>query len=287
MIFDNLTEEQKSKVIGYEHSNHIGSTLLIDRNIDLSNEKYDVIEVIREKYKDSKKTNLYNYVMICKDCGHIIKISKSSFKQYTTCAKCNQTKYYNDFVGFENIAFKVIDFEKSINRRLYYKVQCKNCNSILIMRKDNILKATKCHCINCIGNNKTPSKFGPLNVYKYYYKEGARSRGFNWEISDEEFYDIISKPCFYCGSEPKPIQSLKRYIKVKESINVNGVDRLDSNLGYTIENCVPCCSMCNRMKMNYTLNDFVNHVYKISNYCKGSTTIENLLNSNRSEQSTP
>ena len=43
MIFDNLTEEQKSKVIGYEHSNHIGSTLLIDRNIDLSNEKYDVL----------------------------------------------------------------------------------------------------------------------------------------------------------------------------------------------------------------------------------------------------
>ena len=283
MIFDNLTEEQKSKVIGYEHANHIGSTLLIERNIDLSNEKYDVIEVIIEKYKDSKKTNLYNYVMICKDCGHIIKIAKSSFKQYTTCAKCNQTKYYNDFVGFENIAFKVIDFEKSINGRLYYKVQCKNCNSILIMRKDNILKATKCHCINCIGNNRTPSKFGPLNVYKYYYKEGARSRGFNWEISDEEFYDIISKPCLYCCSEPKTIQSLKRYIKVKESINVNGVDRLDSNLGYTIENCVPCCSMCNRMKMNYTLNDFVNHVYKISNYCKGSTTIENLLNSNRSE----
>lgn len=28
----------------------------------------------------------------------------------------------------------------------------------------------------------------------------------------------------------------------------NGVDRLDSSMGYTPDNCVPCCWECNNMK---------------------------------------
>lgn len=34
-------------------------------------------------------------------------------------------------------------------------------------------------------------------------------------------------------------------------------------------------TMCNRMKLNYNIHDFIKHIHKISNYYKSSTTIEN------------
>ncbi len=37
----------------------------------------------------------------------------------------------------------------------------------------------------------------------------------------------------------------------------NGIDRLDSSKGYTLENCVPCCEEINVMKMALTKDRFV------------------------------
>lgn len=60
---------------------------------------------------------------------------------------------------------------------------------------------------------------------------------------------MVSKTCYYCGD--------KKLI---------GVDRIKSNEGYIKENCVPCCSMCNYFKRNYTIEQFLNHVNKIYKY---------------------
>ena len=54
---------------------------------------------------------------------------------------------------------------------------------------------------------------------------------------------------------------------------VNGIDRLDSSKGYTINNCVPCCSKCNLMKSNFKKEDFLQHISKIYNFSISSTTI--------------
>lgn len=56
---------------------------------------------------------------------------------------------------------------------------------------------------------------------------------------------------------------------------VNGIDRVDSSKNYTIDNCIPCCTMCNFMKQSYPQNDFLNQINKIYHYNlekKGSTT---------------
>jgi hypothetical protein len=44
----------------------------------------------------------------------------------------------------------------------------------------------------------------------------------------------------------------------------NGVDRVDSGRGYTVDNCVPCCKFCNLMKRNYTPEFFLAHTSKIT-----------------------
>lgn len=84
----------------------------------------------------------------------------------------------------------------------------------------------------------------PLLVYKSYIK-GAKRRKLEFKISFEFFCNSINKNCFYCEEK------------------ANGIDRLDSSKGYIEENCVPCCTICNRMKSNYTLDYFLSKCKKI------------------------
>lgn len=75
------------------------------------------------------------------------------------------------------------------------------------------------------------------------YKHRASVKGRTFEISFQNFREIISLPCHYCGK------------KQKEFI---GIDRKDNELGYTLKNCLPCCSLCNSKKGAMGYEDFIN-----------------------------
>ena len=91
--------------------------------------------------------------------------------------------------------------------------------------------------------NKTPK--GRYNRYK----TAAKKRGLDFKITLDEFISLINESCIYCGS--------------KESI---GVDRVDNQIGYLIENCSPCCTMCNMMKKSLPLEIFLEHCKKITSF---------------------
>ena len=94
-------------------------------------------------------------------------------------------------------------------------------------------------------------------------------QGLQCELSVERFGDLMSKPCHYCGAPPStPISPASR-LKTKDSYHVgvrNGIDRVDSSLGYVEGNCVPCCFRCNRMKLNHAVTDFLAHVSAIHHH---------------------
>ena len=50
------------------------------------------------------------------------------------------------------------------------------------------------------------------------------------------------------------------------SYRYNGIDRVDSKIGYVEGNIVPCCEKCNFMKSNLEVDVFLEHVHKIENY---------------------
>ena len=52
----------------------------------------------------------------------------------------------------------------------------------------------------------------------------------------------------------------------KYTISVNGIDRLDSSKGYTIDNCVSCCSVCNTAKLEMDVDDFKEWVVRVYDY---------------------
>lgn len=83
-------------------------------------------------------------------------------------------------------------------------------------------------------------------------------------LSIEDYSKIIEKDCFYCGESPKLISHLKKNkVALREDFYANGVDRVDSSKGYSLENCVPCCKQCNTMKMNYSQNEFFNKIKQL------------------------
>jgi hypothetical protein len=84
------------------------------------------------------------------------------------------------------------------------------------------------------------------------YKNGAISRGYSFDLTEEQFVSISTSNCHYCGIEPSNVQ-----IIYGDTFVLNGIDRKDNNIGYAVDNCLPCCSICNRAKSDMPYDDFV------------------------------
>lgn len=91
------------------------------------------------------------------------------------------------------------------------------------------------------------------------YRNGATRRGFAFDLTIDDVGALAVQDCRYCGAKPAE----RRFGPLNIGV-VNGIDREDGALGYTIENCVPCCPTCNRMKMNLRGAEFVAHILRIA-----------------------
>lgn len=104
------------------------------------------------------------------------------------------------------------------------------------------------------------------------YKRSAIDRGFSFDLSPFEFRALTQSSCSYCGEEPSRKHISSRWAGRKTSTygfyTCNGVDRLNSSVGYAASNCVACCSSCNRMKGTLSVELFIERCTKIAENCK-------------------
>ena len=68
-----------------------------------------------------------------------------------------------------------------------------------------------------------------------------------FELTFEEFMFYWQKPCIYCGIEIETI----------------GIDRINSSVGYKLDNCVPCCTRCNLVKLDYSMEETNRHLMRM------------------------
>lgn len=74
-----------------------------------------------------------------------------------------------------------------------------------------------------------------LPTSRYYTaKYAAIKRGLEFSINLVQFREIVSLACVYCGGLLDTTGS--------------SMDRSDNSIGYTPENVVPCCGVCNYVK---------------------------------------
>jgi hypothetical protein len=107
-------------------------------------------------------------------------------------------------------------------------------------------------CMNVVVEGKASCNMCLADPHKKYssYVSGSNKRGYKMELTKEQFTELIKTPCYYCD-----------YYVENSTI---GVDRYDNTKDYTIENCVPCCKWCNRMKLNQPTEEFLERCVKIA-----------------------
>lgn len=149
------------------------------------------------------------------------------------------------------IIVKVKDLPRTANIKI--PVKCEDCGSERLIQYSTInarknskyLETGETLCSDCAnsrmsGENSPVYKHG--NILYPQYRNNARRRNIEFELSVKEFESLIPGECYYCGEESK------------------GIDRVSSSKGYFIANCVSCCSQCNFIKNNTPQDLFVKKI---------------------------
>ena len=127
-------------------------------------------------------------------------------------------------------------------------------------------KVKSCGCIktqSMIQNGLNQRKHDPIiSSARYVWHQGYTDCDF------ETFYSLSQKDCYYCGRPPSNSQNVRKktcsaYQLANGNFIYNGLDRIDSNLGHTIDNVVPCCKRCNQAKNDMTTETFFKMVKSI------------------------
>lgn len=169
------------------------------------------------------------------------------------------------YIGKQINGLKIIDYNSN-GKRQYFTCICV-CDKEFIVRTDRIksgaVKSCGCLTSELMSNSHTlPNNLGAINKLFANYKSTAIRKSLVFNLSIDEFKIFINKNCFYCGIEPQQHQFLGSNNKYKY-LKYNGIDRLNNNVGYTIDNCVPCCTTCNGAKSNSSLEDFQNWIKRL------------------------
>lgn len=110
-------------------------------------------------------------------------------------------------------------------------------------------------------NQRLPGNEGLWRTRIRAYKADAPKRGRKWLLTDEHAKLLMSSRCQYCGDPPGPF-TIARGPR-REPLASHGIDRVDNSLGYTNDNCVPCCKTCNLLKRDQSVKEFLDWISSI------------------------
>jgi hypothetical protein len=178
---------------------------------------------------------------------------------FNRCLECREKERNND---------KILRIKKREDAIIFNSINsdikmCKDCNDIT----DKLFNSCCFTCYKIKYNSiKKRAPRESFNQRLYYYKCNALKRNLVWNLEDETAINFMKQNCYYCNY---------KYI-------INGIDRINSNKGYFIDNCVSCCFQCNSMKERKSINDFLDICEHIVSYNK---LFKGQLNNNLFEKS--
>lgn len=248
--------------------------------IDLTGQKFGRLTIISRA--ENNKWNQICWNCLC-DCENpnIIKVDGSSLKKGNTkSCGCLKEEYYKIEIGekrrlqlvgqrFGKLVVTELD---SIDKKqgTIWKCTCDCGNTDFIVSGTRlvcgIVKACGCQAGLHSGlrsgvGPKMEAGLASFNSLYLSYKMEAKRRDLSFSLPKDFFKEITKQDCAYCGVEP--------YKMIKRSSNgeyvYNGIDRVDNNIGYEINNIVPCCYLCNTFKVNLNIEDFMNWIHRIYN----------------------
>ena len=176
-------------------------------------------------------------------------------------------------VGFSHYQLKT---GKQKGRKLIWNCLC-DCGSAKKVENSNLIAGSVQSC-GCVAKERL-KKLHEGNIkddiaFEYVLREyirSAKDRGYEFSLTHKQFRSLTQQNCFYCGVEPKQIKNKNgSHIFKRSNYIYNGVDRKDNNRGYTLENCVPCCRICNIAKAEMSIDVFLLWINRVYEFNKGN-----------------
>lgn len=213
-----------------------------------------------------KKTENGSHIWnaVC-DCGNRFELASGRIKRTKSCG-CKNKSVRTDWIGKSTRGFTVIKkTEIRSNGYSVWEAKCDFCGRSKEF-PSYYFKRGHCSC-DCegwknvwsekVGRQPLPNHQSHVNIIYNHYKRSAQERGLSFELTKEQVRGLIEQECCYCGQKP-----LVRYTAVgcAGEYEWNGIDRVDNTKGYTPENCVPCCKLCNFGKRDLTLAEFTSWI---------------------------
>lgn len=84
-------------------------------------------------------------------------------------------------------------------------------------------------------------------------KQRALDRGRLMTLTPGQHARLQVRPCHYCHRAP-------------DDDRTHGIDRIDPDRGYTVDNTVPCCTGCNLMKHVQARGAFLRHMDRVARH---------------------
>ena len=122
---------------------------------------------------------------------------------------------------------------------------------------------TSCGCVRkqttgllgrLVGGSNRSLNFESAKRWLYgSYETRAAKHGRAFEVSYTQFCFLIEQPCYICKAERSNCYRRKG---CNYEYRYNGIDRLDSSIGYVDGNMAPCCKDCNYAKRKMSLHEF-------------------------------
>ena len=240
----------------------------------------------------------YEYEQLIKEkkilCGMFFRGCNNELSQddienkYKFCTSCRKKKYNKGFpCQYDKCKFSIANQEDKYCRKHIRQLINDDAEEKEIIYCDvargcfqPIVHGTKCN--TCIQNEKDMNasqieilrkKHGISMISSLYelqekqeeitisvpelwrcVQKNAYSRSLLFTLSEVDFEKLIIQSCYYCGFH--------------SSSRLNGIDRIDNNKGYILQNCIACCKMCNLFKNMLHPIEFLDKIDCIYSYTK-------------------
>lgn len=162
----------------------------------------------------------------------------------------------------------VTEFVRVENKTQYIYLCACDCGAVKEYRLGSLQQGatTSCGCagkerrrLANLGNTRNRKEFGHSALWQMMrkYQIGAKKRGYVFELTFDQFKQLVQQRCFYCDAEPS--RTVQHDWGHGHAV-VHGIDRADNDVGYTLDNSVPCCMKCNSKK-NAVTREMVRRLY--------------------------
>jgi 5-methylcytosine-specific restriction endonuclease McrA len=222
-------------------------------NIDLTGRKFgSLIAITKAPINGINKYNSYDRWECLCSCGNkIVSLSYNLLKGLSTTCGPNHAYLVGKKFGKLTVIKRLNNSLNNQNRFWLCLCECGTKKAVTT----HCLTSGKISDCGCVPQNRYHDRSIPAkNSLLYDYRRNAKIRGIAFSLTPEEFFSMTELPCFYCGSLPSNLNKIA--YKNPSAYTYSGIDRKNNFLGYTLENCVPCCFSCNRAKNNHTYEEF-------------------------------